>query len=77
MQILPGAPPESALAPPYRLSIADHEGRWMGVVTSGGHPVAEPDAVCVVLSVEVADTVEELHRWFDTVQITQPWRPRN
>ena len=77
MEIRAGSPPEWAMEPPYRMTIADHEGRLMGVVTSGGHPTVEPDQVCIVLDCEVADTQQELLDWFDTVQVTQPWRRRN
>jgi len=51
-------------------------GKWMAVITCGGHPQFDPDQPCVVLDANVFDTPEECNEWFRRMQIERPWETR-
>lgn len=75
--IRPGSPPPVGLDDRILLSIKDmDDGRWMGVVSCGGHPVLEPDIPCIVLDVIVMDTSKECEDWFAEALLTRPWERR-
>lgn len=59
-----------------RISIKRHNGQWLGVVTSGGHPVHDPDRICIVLDVATADTKAELLEWWRQALVELPWETR-
>lgn len=53
------------------------DGRWMGVISRGGHPVLQPELECEVLDAQWFLEKEEVEAWFAEMEIARPWDHRH